>query len=137
MRTVRAPLHPRVQEQIDGLDRKRCEIATRYIRRLALDPQLGHRLTRGPFGSEDARAVYFDNDSHPEDLFGEVRMVRKGNEDLSEGPKYRVVYRLLEARAAGVMVIQVLAVGRAHIKEDCVYTKAEALLHKLNRKEQG
>ena len=38
MRTLIAPLDPGVESQVRGLDRKRAEIARRYIRRLALNP---------------------------------------------------------------------------------------------------
>ena len=38
MRTLIAPLDPGVESQLRGLDRKRAEIARRYIRRLALEP---------------------------------------------------------------------------------------------------
>ena len=43
MRTLIAPLDPGVESQLRGLDRKRAEIARRYIRRLALEPHLGYR----------------------------------------------------------------------------------------------
>jgi hypothetical protein len=41
VRTLIAPLDPEVQSQLRGLDRKRAEIARRYIGRLALEPRLG------------------------------------------------------------------------------------------------
>ena len=59
---------------------------------------------------------------------------RRGSEDPQVGPAYRVVYRLLEAKRTGVRVVQVLGVGRAHVrvgKED-IYTTAASLLERLN-----
>ena len=70
MRTLIAPLDPGVESQLRGLDRKRAEIARRYIRRLALEPHLGYRLARGRLASEQCRAVRFDHDHRPEELFG-------------------------------------------------------------------
>ncbi|MGI8412225.1 MAG: hypothetical protein ACR2LV_05035 [Solirubrobacteraceae bacterium] len=137
MRTVIAPLHREVEQQLLALDRKRGEIARLYIRRLALEPYKGHGLTRGVFVSAQCRAVYFDLGSRPKDLFGEVRELRRGNQDLSEGPRYRVVYRLLEARRSEIRVVQVLGVGRAHAQpgELDVYVAAAGLLGRLVRNE--
>ena len=111
MRTVIAALHEEVEAQLDTLDAKRAGIARRYVARLALEPYLGRRLTRGVLASEECRAVYFDRNSRPDDIFGESRPSRPGGEDPSTGPAYRVVYRLLEARRTGVRVVQVLGVG--------------------------
>ena len=47
MRTVIAPLHPGVESQLRAVDRKRAQIARRYIRRLTLEPYLGYPLA-GP-----------------------------------------------------------------------------------------
>ena len=54
MRTLIAPLDPGVESQLRGLDRKRAEIARRYIRRLALEPHLGYRLARGRLAQSSA-----------------------------------------------------------------------------------
>ena len=113
MRTVIAALHDEVEPQLEALDAKRAGIARRYVARLALEPYLGHRLTRGVLTSEECRAVYFDRNSRPDDIFGESRTCRRGNEDPSAGPAYRVVCRPLEERRTGVRVVQVLGVGRA------------------------
>ena len=136
MRTVIAALHPRVQGQLIGLDAKRAAVAYRYVARLAIEPYLGHLLDRGLLGSEQCRAVYFDHNSRPDDLFGGARQTRRGSEDPSAGPAYRVVYRLLEARRTGVRVVQVLGVGRGHVApgQEDVYTAAAQLLHALNRR---
>jgi hypothetical protein len=136
VRTVIAALHPRVQGQLIALDAKRAAVARRYVARLALEPYLGHVLDRGLLGSAQCRAVYFDRDSRPEDLFGATRQTRRGDGDPWSGPSYRVVYRLLEARRAGVCVVQVLAVGRAHVSPDQedVYIAAAQLLRALNRR---
>ena len=135
VRTAIAGLEPEVQAQLAALDTRRADIARRYIERLRLEPYLGHRLTRGLLASEECRAVYFDRDSRPDDLFGGARVPRRrGDEDPSAGPGYRVVYRLLEARRSDVRVVQVLGVGRAHVDpgEDAVYVHAARLLERLN-----
>ena len=134
MRTVIAALHDEVEAQLEALDAKRAGIARRYVARLALEPYLGHRLTRGVLTSEECRAVYFDRNSRPDDVFGESRTCRRGSEDPSTGPAYRVVYRLFEARRTGVRVVQVLGVGRAHVApgEQDIYTVATRLLERLN-----
>jgi hypothetical protein len=134
VRTVIAALHEEVEAQFEALDAKRAGIARRYVARLAIEPFLGHRLTRGVLASEECRAVYFDRNSRPDDIFGESRASRRGSEDRSTGPAYRVVYRLLEARRSGVRVVQVLGAGRAHVApgEQDIYTVAARLLERLN-----
>jgi hypothetical protein len=138
VRTVIAPLHEEVEVQLRALDSKRAAVARRYVARLALEPYLGHRLTRGVLASEECRAVYFDRNSRPDDMFGASRAGRRGGEDPSAGPAYRVVYRLLEARRTGVRVVQVLGIGRAHVGtgEEDVYTAAARLLERLNWRTQ-
>jgi hypothetical protein len=44
------------------------------------------------------------------------------------------VYRLLDAPRAGVRVVQVFGVGRAHVEpgDDDIYTAAVRLLNRLN-----
>jgi hypothetical protein len=82
--------------------------------------------------SEECRAVYFDRGSRPEDMFGAGGPKRRGSEDPPTGPAYRVVYRLLEAKRTGVRVVQVLGVGRAHVREGDIYTTAARLPERLN-----
>jgi hypothetical protein len=60
VRTVIAPLPRAMEAQLEALDARLASIARRFIRRLALEPQLGHPVNRGLLGSVDARAVYFD-----------------------------------------------------------------------------
>jgi hypothetical protein len=135
VRTVIAPPAPEVREQLDALAPGLSEIARRYIARLRLEPLLGHLLGRGLLRSHECRAVYFDRDSRPDDLFGGCRpSKRRGDEDESAGPHWRIVYRLLEAPRADVRVVQVLAVGRAHVgpgSED-VYVAAARTLARLD-----
>jgi hypothetical protein len=59
---------------------------------------------------------------------------RRGDEDESAGPQWRIVYRLLEAARADVRVVQVLAVGRAHVERgtEDVYAAAERTLGRLD-----
>ena len=131
MRTVIAPHARTLHAQLDALPRRLSEIAQRYIERLRLEPYLRHRLVRGPLASQECRAVYFDRHSRPEDLFGSRRPPRRrGYEDESAGPQWRIVYRLLEATRADVRVVQVLAVGRAHAEpgQEDVYAAAEGTL---------
>ena len=137
MRTVIAPLPREVEAQLEALDARLAGIARRYIRRLALEPQLGHPVRRGLLGSVEARAVYFDNDSQPDDLFGARRPPRRyGDQDLAAGPRWRVVYVLLEANRAEVCAVVVLAVGRAHTEpgDEDVYLAAERLLRRRYRR---
>ena len=54
VRTMIAPLFAEVEQQLDALDRKRAEIARRYIRRLALEPYLGVPVERGCWASTGA-----------------------------------------------------------------------------------
>jgi hypothetical protein len=135
VRTAIARLEPEVEQQLDALDKRLAGIARRYIARLRLEPFLGHRLTRGLLASQQCRAVYFDRHSRPDDLFGSgaVRR-RRGDEDLAAGPEWRVVYRLLEAKRSDVRVVQVLAVGRAHVEpgRDDTYAAATRVLNRVD-----
>jgi hypothetical protein len=65
---------------------------------------------------------------------GRLRASGTEQEDPSTGPAYRVVYRLLEAKRTGVRVVQVLGVGRAHVRvgEEDIYTSAATLRERLN-----
>jgi hypothetical protein len=135
VRTVIAPHEPEVRKQLDALPPGLSEIARRYIARLRLEPLLGHRLGRGLLRSQECRAVYFDRDSRPDDLFGSCRpSKRRGDEDESAGPQWRIVYRLLEATRADVRVVQVLAVGHAHVEpgHEDVYAAAARMLDRLD-----
>ncbi len=115
MRTIIAPLHPKVQQELRVLDRRRAEIARRYIRRLALEPYLGYPLQRGRLASERCRAVRFDRGDDPDDLFGaRPRATRSGDQDPSCGPRWRIVYWVRETPDRRLRVIVVLAVGVAH-----------------------
>jgi hypothetical protein len=115
VRTVIAPLDPEVESQLRGLDRRRADIARRYIRRLMLEPYLGYPLRRGRLASERCRAVRFDRGDDPDDLFGgRPRATRAGNQDPSRGPAWRIVYWVRETPDRRLRVIVVLAVGIAH-----------------------
>jgi hypothetical protein len=134
VRTVIAPLPREIEAQIDALDRRLAGIARRYIRRLALEPQLGHPLTRGYLASRGVRAVYFDRASRPDDLFGARRpQRRRRDQDACDGPRWRVVYRAAQTRDGQLRVIVVLGVGVAHPKpgEESIYAAAERLLRRL------
>lgn len=134
MRTVIAPLPREVEAQLEALDARLAGIARRFIRRLALEPQLGHPLTRGYLASRGVRAVYFDRSSDPDDLFGRRRPRRRaGGQDLAAGPQWRVVYRAAETRDGELRVIVVLGVGVAHPAPgaESIYVAAERLLRRL------
>jgi hypothetical protein len=135
VQTVIAPDEPEVHEQLEALPAKLREIAQRYIERLRIEPFLGHRLARGLLASQECRAVYFDRDSRPDDLFGSRKPPRRrGDQDATAGPQWRIVYRLFEAPRANVRVVQVLAVGRAHVArgEEDVYAAATRTLDRLD-----
>ena len=101
MRTLIAPLRPEVQRELGALDRRRARIARRYIRRLALEPYLGARVERGLLAEYACRRIRFDRHDRPEDLFGARRPPkRRGDEDLGQGPGWRIVYWLPEAPQA-------------------------------------
>jgi hypothetical protein len=136
VQTVIAPHHADVRKQLDALSPRLSEIAHRYIERLRLEPLLGHRLERGLLATEGARAVYFDRDSRPDDLFGARRPPRRhGRQDLAEGPRFRIVYVPIEARTAEVRLIVVLAVGRAHDDPSRdVYLAAERIARRVFRR---
>jgi hypothetical protein len=134
VRTVIAPLPWEVEAQLAAIDARLAGIARRYIRRLALEPRLGHPLARGYLASRGVRAVYFDRASNPDDLFGARRGERRsGDQDPSDGPRWRVVYRAAETRDGELRVIVVLGVGVAHPEpgEESIYVAAERLLRRM------
>lgn len=136
MRTVIAPLAPEVVAQLEALDPGLGRVARGYMARLRLEPLLGHRLDRGLLADAGVRAVYFDRHDRPEDLLGATALAKRGGgQDLSAGPRYRVVYEVLEARRAEVRVVRVLGVGRAHTDPgtDDIYIQAERLLRRLRK----
>ena len=117
MRTVIAPLRAEVQEELRALDRRRAQIARRYIRRLALEPYLGARIERGLLAEYGCRRIHFDRHDRPDDLFGAHRPAkRRGDEDLSEGPGWRIVYWLLEAPRSQIRLVVILAVAGGHTR---------------------
>ena len=136
MRTLIAPLDPEVESQLRGLDRKRAEIARRYIRRLMLEPYLGYPLRRGRLAGERCRAVRFARGDDPDDLFGRrPRATRSGNQDPSLGPGWRIVYWVRETPDRRLRVIVVLAVGIAHPKpgQPSAFELAERVLDTIQK----
>lgn len=136
MRTIVAPLAPEVLTELHALDRKRAEIARRYIRRLRLEPDLGRPIKRGALARLDGRRVYFDADDNPDDLFGNRPAARRrGNQDLGEGPQWRIVYVTRTAPRSELRVIVVLAVGQAHPprSQPTVYELAAQRLERRTR----
>lgn len=136
MRTLIAPLAPEVEQQLAALSRRRQEIGRRYIRRLALDPYLGYQLQRGLLAQEECRAVRFDRDSDPDDLFGaRPTASRRGDQDPSAGPRWRVVYWMRETIDQQLRLIVVLAVGIAHPQpgQSSVFEAAERQLTALRK----
>jgi hypothetical protein len=115
VRTLIAPLHPEVQRELGALDRRRAQIARQYIRRLALEPYHGTPVDRGLLAEYGCRRIRFDRHDRPDDLFGARRPAkRRGDQDLSEGPGWRIVYWLLEARQSQIRVVVILAVAAGH-----------------------
>jgi hypothetical protein len=95
-----APLHREVEAQLRGLDRKRAEIARRYIRRLALEPHLGYRLARERLAAEQCRAVRFDHDHRPEELFRATTSLTAARRRGSQRGRSAVADRVLAGRDA-------------------------------------
>ena len=141
MRTLIAPLHPEVQRELDALDRRRAQVARQYIRRLALEPYLGARVVRGLLAEYGCRRIRFDRHDRPDDLFGVPRPSRRrGDEDLGEGPRWRIVYWLPEAPGVEIRLVVVLAVAQGHTKSpdpnayELASRRLEALLDPWRRK---
>ena len=112
MRTLIAPLHQEVQRELGALDRRRAQIARQYIRRLALEPYLGARVKRGLLAEYGCRRIHFDRHDRPDDLFGARHPTkRRGDEDLGEGPRWRIVYWPPEAPGAEIRLVIVLAIA--------------------------
>jgi hypothetical protein len=115
VRTVIAPLLPKVESELAALDVRLEDIARRYIRRLALEPLLGSLVTRGPLATMGARRIYFDRDDRPDDLFRSRRTAaRRGDQDPAAGPRWRIVYWIGEATRSQIRIVVILAVGRGH-----------------------
>jgi len=134
VRTVIAPLRPEVQQELERLDRRRAEIARRYIRRLALEPNLGPRVERGLLAEYGCRRIRFDREDRPDDMFGaRCQPKRRGDQDLSEGPRWRIVYWTAEASRSQIRLVVILAVAPGHTKppDASAYELAAARLESL------
>jgi len=117
VRTVIAPYSPEVETEPAALDTRPQTIARRYVRRLALQPYLGGSLHRGLLAEHECRRIYFDRDDDPDDLFGAGRPgKRQGNEDLCEGPAWRIVYWIVEAKRCEIRLVVILAVAPGHAR---------------------
>jgi hypothetical protein len=115
VRTIVAPLGCEVETQLGEMDPQLARLARRYIRRLRLEPYLGVPVARGTLAEHGCRRIYFDRDDQPDDLLGGRRSCKRhGDQDLSEGPRYRIVYWVREAPRTDMRVIRVLAVGEGH-----------------------
>jgi hypothetical protein len=137
VRNIIAPLAVEVRAELEGLPRRLRPIAQRYVQRLRLEPDLGGQVARGLLADHRCRRVYFDTSSKPDDLFGaSARRARRGDQDPSEGPKWRIVYSVREAPKAGVRLIVILAVGEGHpaVGRRSAYELAEARLRNLERR---
>ena len=137
MRTVIAPLLPEVKADLAALAPRLGDIARRYIRRLALEPYLGYRLQRGRLAEEQCRAVRFNEDHRPADLFGpRHRSPRRGGQDPGEaGPRWRIVYWPAQTPDRELRLIVVLAIGIAHPKpgQRSAFELAEQLLNTIHK----
>jgi hypothetical protein len=61
--------------------------------------------------------VRFDRHDRPDDLFGARRpSKRRGDQDLSEGPGWRIVYWLPEAPQSQIRLVVILAVAAGHTR---------------------
>ncbi|MGB0092187.1 MAG: hypothetical protein WBP81_06600 [Solirubrobacteraceae bacterium] len=85
----------------------------------------------GYLPSTDARRIYFDRDDQPDDLFGARRPpMRCGDQDVSEGPFWRIVYWTRPALRSGIRLVVVLAIGRGHARQPAE-SAYEAALRRL------
>jgi hypothetical protein len=134
VRTVIAPLDAEVSAQLQAPDDRLRDVCGRYLRRLALEPLLGHPLDRGELASRRARAIYVDHGDHPEELLtGRSQGTRRGDQDPSEGPRWRIVYVVRETRDRRLRMIVVLGVGLAHPDSghESIYTTAARTARRL------
>ncbi|MFZ0972734.1 MAG: hypothetical protein WAN22_10955 [Solirubrobacteraceae bacterium] len=103
------------------------------------EPHLGYRLARARLASEQCRAVRFDHDHRPEELFGPRHpSPRRGDENPGEaGPRWRIVYWPAETPDRELRLIVVLAIGITHPKpgQRSAFELAERLL-KIIQKER-
>jgi len=120
METVVVPVSQSVRRQLEDLPPRLRTIAEDYIRRLRLEPDLGVPITHGTvrdhtLADAAARRVYFDADSKPQQLFGEHRGRRRAaTDDLSDGPAWRIVYRVRQHPTRDLRFVETLGVGRGH-----------------------
>jgi hypothetical protein len=112
VRTVVAPLRPEVQQELRGLDRRRAQIAHRYIRRIALEPYLGARVERGLPAEYGCRRIHFDRHDRPDDLFGSRRPSKRRDEARGEDPGWRIVYWLAEPSQSEIRRVVVFSALR-------------------------
>lgn len=136
MRTVITPLDTEVQADLEALEARLERIARGYIRRLALQPQLGSRCQKGVLAARQARRVYFDERDRPADLLAgpPKQRVRRGDQDPSAGgPRFRIVYLVREAPSVDLRLVVILAVGRAHTDQD-VYADAARRALRIERR---
>jgi hypothetical protein len=137
VRTIVAPLASKVEAEVDALSAPLRAIARRYIQRLRLEPYLGAPVERGLLAEVGARRIYFDREDRPDDLFGATRpAARRGDQDPSEGPRWRIVYWVREARHVEVRVVVILAIGEAHPEpsRSSVYERAERQARMIERR---
>ena len=115
MRTVIAPLSPEVEAELAALDARLQRRGATIHPPTRVQPHLGYRLRRGHLAEEQCRAVRFDRDNNPDDLFGGRRIAsRTADEDPSSGPRWRIVFWPAETKDREVRLIVVLTVGIAH-----------------------
>ena len=81
-----------------------------------------------------------DRHDRQDELFGARRPAkRRGDEDLGQGPAWRIVYWLPEAPQSEIRLVIVLAVAQGHTKSDpnayeLASRRLEALLDPWRRK---
>jgi hypothetical protein len=140
MRTVVVVL-PEADAQLRALgerDRQLEQVAREYIARLRLQPDLGQPVERGYLNAIAARRIRFGRDDRPGQLFGEDRgSVRRGDQDPSDGPAWRIVYTADESPKAAVRLVVIASVGVGHAASghENAYQAAERVMRSRKEKQ--
>ena len=114
VRTIVAPLAPEVRAELDALDRRRAEIARRYIRRLRLQPFLGAPIDADRLPPRWPARLLRRRRRPRRPVRQPARAASARRPGPRSGPEWRIVYVARAAPRTEALLIVVLAVGQAH-----------------------